>query len=138
MPLEKALLGGYSHPRNEGAMNLLHLVKLGERAGTGIPNILLKTKALNYPEPVWREETFPNSTTLTLLLPRAALKASKFSIEGKIMNQLLKDGPSSSTQIAKALGVSQSSVSLALKSLEEKGDVKNNGKATKGKLFFLA
>ena len=54
------------------------------------------------------------------------------------MNQLLKDGPSSSTKIARALGVSQSSVSLALKSLEEKGDVKNNGKATKGKLFFLA
>ncbi len=138
VPLEKALLGGYSHPRNEGVMNLLHLVKLGERAGTGIPNILLKTKALNYPEPVWKEETFPNLTTLTLLLPPVALKASKFSIEGKVMNQLLEDGPSSATKIAKALGVSQSSVSLALKSLEEKGDVKNNGKATKGKLFFLA
>ena len=138
VPLEKALRGGYSHPRNESVMNLLHLVKLGERAGTGIPNIILKAKALNYPEPVWTEETFPNSTTLTMLLPPVALKASKFSIEGKIMNQLLKDGPSNSTQIAKALRVSQSAVSLALKSLEEKGNVKDNGKTTKGKLFFLA
>ncbi len=138
VPLEQALLGGYSHPRNEGVMNLLHLVKLGERAGTGIPNILLKMKALSYPKPLWVEEAFPSSTTLTLLLPSVKLDTNKASIEGKIMNQLLKDGPSGSSRIAKALGISQAAASRALNSLKEKGIIKDNGKATKGKLFFLA
>ena len=138
VPLEQALLGGYSHPRNEGVMNLLHLVKLGERAGTGIPNILLKTKELGYPEPIWAEEAYPNSTTLTLLLPPAKLDSGSASIEKRIVSQLFKNGPSSASRLASALGVSQATASLVLKSLKEKGIVKDNGKATKGKLFFLA
>ena len=137
-PLDQALLGGYSHPRNEGVMNLLHLIKYGERAGTGIPSILLKMRTLGYPDPVWSEESFPNATKLVLLFPALSKTARANAIEGQIMVQLLKEGPSSIAKLAAELNVSTATISLALKSLEEKGNVKDNGKTTKGKLFFLA
>lgn len=137
LSIDRAMLGGDSDPRNEGIMNLLHLVKIGDKAGTGIPNIILKMKDLGYPEPIWQDEAFPNKTTLTLLLPALTALNSENVLENKIISFLAKEGESSVTKIAAALNVSNATISLYLKTLKEKNLVSDNGKPTKGKMFFL-
>lgn len=137
LPLDRALIGGDSDPRNEGVMNLLHLVRIGDKAGTGIPNIVLKMKELGYPKPIWQDDAFPSKTTLTLLLPPLSALQPHKEIDKSIISFLAKEGEASVTAIAKALNVSNATISLALKSLKEKNVVSDNGKTTKGKLFFL-
>ncbi len=138
LSLNRALIGGESNPRNEGVMNLLHLVKIGDKAGTGIPNIVLKMKKLGYPEPIWEDDAFPSVTTLTLLLPPSGALRPNKDIDKDIVVFLAKEGESNVTSIAKALNVSTATISLALKALKEKNVVSDNGKTTKGKLFFLS
>ncbi len=138
LPLERAMLGGDSDPRNEGVMNLLHLVRIGDKAGTGIPNIILKMKKLGYPEPIWKDEAFPCKTTLTLLLTKVSSSKTNNTLEKKIIAFLAKEGESSITEIANALNVANATISLTIKTLKQRGIVEDNGKPTKGKLFFLA
>lgn len=137
LPLPVALLGGDSDPRNEGIMNLLHLVKIGDKAGTGIPNIVLKMKELSYPEPLWDDNAFPSRTTLTLILPPPSISTNNSDLNNKILYTLTKLKQASVVEIAKEIGVSSSTVSIALKELKAKNVVNDNGKLTKGKLFFL-
>ncbi len=137
LPLKRALLGGDSDPRNEGVMNLLHLIKIGDKAGTGIPNIVLKMRELGYPEPVWEEESYPNKTTLTLLIPPLNIVKETNSLDKKIISFLAREGEASVTAIANSLNTSNASISLSLKELKKKNIVNDNGKTTKGKLFFL-
>lgn len=137
LPLERALQGGNSDSRNEGVMNLLHLAKIGDKAGTGIPNIVLKMKELGYPEPIWEEETSPNKTTLTFLLPQLSAVKGMNALDKQIVSFLAREGESNVTSIAQYLNVSNATISLSLKELEKKNIVSNNGKPTKGKMFFL-
>lgn len=138
LPLNLALLGGDSDPRNVGLMNLLHLIKMGDKAGTGIPNILLKMKELSYPEPFWEEKAYPNKVILTCFLTQLG-KGSKTSktVNDDIVSYLAKNGPKGIGDIGKAINKNNVTVSLALKDLKEKNIVTDNGKATKGKLFYL-
>ncbi|MDY5298183.1 MAG: helix-turn-helix domain-containing protein, partial [Candidatus Enteromonas sp.] len=55
----------------------------------------------------------------------------------KIVQFLTENGPSSVTQIAEGLGVHNSTVSLSLKKLVRSGLVMDNGKKTRGKMFWL-
>lgn len=137
LPLNRALVGGDSDPRNEGVMNLLHLVRIGDKAGTGIPNIVLKLKKLGYPSPIWEDEAFPSKTTLTFLFPRLEFLKTADELDKKIISLLAKNGQSDATSLAKTLGVSTSTMSLALKKLKNGNVVDDNGKPTKGKKFFL-
>lgn len=137
IPFTKALIGGDSDPRNEGVMNLLHLARMGDRAGTGIPNTIFRMKELGYPDPIWQDEAFPSKTTLTLLFPPLKELKADNRIEKKIVSFLALTGESNVVTIARALGVSAATISLALKTLKEKNIVRDNGKATKGKKFFL-
>lgn len=118
-------------------MNLLHLIKIGDKAGTGIPNIVLKMRELGYPEPVWEEESYPNKTTLTLLIPPLNIVKETNSLDKKIISFLAREGEASVTAIANSLNTSNASISLSLKELKKKNIVNDNGKTTKGKLFFL-
>ena len=137
LPLKQMLTGGDSDPRNEGVMNLLYLVKIGDKAGTGISNIVLKLKKLGYPSPIWEDDAFPSKTTLTYLLPRLELLKTVDEIDKKIISILAQNGQSDATSIAKTLGTSVSTVSVALKKLKNGNLVDDNGKPTKGKKFFL-
>ncbi len=135
-PVKRALIGGESDPRNEGIMNLLHLVKIGDKAGQGIPNIFLKMKKMGYQMPVLSEDVTPNKTMLSLLF----VKKEDFKInalQSKIITLLSENGTSNVTSLASELKVSNSLVSAALKDLSNKGIVEDNGIATKGKMFFL-
>jgi len=136
LPLSQVLQGGDSDPRNEGVMNLLHLAKIGDKAGQGIPNIYRRMRDLGYPDPILNETSVPSKTTLSFYLS-SNLVTNDPGLETRIIHLLMELGKANVTEIAKRLSVNNATISLALKKMCESGVVENNGKATKGKMFWL-
>lgn len=136
LPLSQVMQGGDSDPRNEGVMNLLHLVKLGDKAGEGIPNIFRRMRALKYPDPLLEQSGSPSKTTLTLLLMPTTLETNT-DIEAGIIRTLSQLEEAGVTEIATRLSLSPATISIALSKMLEAGVVITNGKKTKGKKFRL-
>lgn len=51
--LNEAFQGGFSYPRNLGIKAIFRNIKLGDKAGTGIPTILENQKRLKYMSPIY-------------------------------------------------------------------------------------
>ena len=49
--IEEAISGGFSNPRNSVLMKMFNLLDIGERAGSGIPNIYNVWKTQNWESP---------------------------------------------------------------------------------------
>lgn len=68
MSIEEALAGGNTDPRNETILKIFSLIKIGERAGTGIQTIMNVVKKSGY-DSIKIEETFnPDRTKMTIYL----------------------------------------------------------------------
>ena len=65
IPLADAIRGSNSDPRNE-IIKILNLIGVGERAGSGIPNIYHVWDEQKWDPPLYREEFDPNRAILTL------------------------------------------------------------------------
>lgn len=74
-------LGGISDPRNKALMKMFTLINIGERAGSGVPNIFQVWEAQGWVEPVIVEQFNPDRTTLELSF---AAKVPKKSAEKKV------------------------------------------------------
>ncbi|MCD7835605.1 MAG: hypothetical protein LUG83_02905 [Lachnospiraceae bacterium] len=59
-------LGGESDPRNKTLMKMFNLINIGERAGSGVPNIFNVWEDEGWIEPVIEEKFDPDRTILTL------------------------------------------------------------------------
>ena len=59
-------LGGISDPRNKTLMKMFNIIHIGERAGSGVPNIFNVWSDQGWEEPVINEEFNPDRTILTL------------------------------------------------------------------------
>ena len=66
--IEDALVGGISDPRNFTLFKLFNMFNVGERAGSGIPNIYHVWKTQNWKEPALTEQFNPDRTVLSLAL----------------------------------------------------------------------
>ena len=66
--------GGVSDPRNGAMLKMFNLIDIGERAGSGIPNILRVWREQSWPEPVIAETFEPERTKLSLALEKSADK----------------------------------------------------------------
>ncbi len=66
MDINDAISGGFSDPRNVTLMKMFNLINIGERAGSGIPNIFRIWKELSLATPHLCEELNPDRITLTL------------------------------------------------------------------------
>lgn len=90
---EQMLRGGISKPRNKLILNMLNYIGVGERAGSGVPDIYKIWAKENYEEPTvdevsGRENTIHTIVTLPLItknqdfLPKSPEKSPKnFEIE---------------------------------------------------------
>ncbi len=67
---EQMLKGGISDPRNATIMKILNLVGIGERAGSGVPDILAVWEAEGWKKPEVQEQYDPDRTILTLTLAK--------------------------------------------------------------------
>lgn len=74
---EQMLKGGISDPRNKALMKMFNLIGIGERAGSGVPDIYSVWNDQNWREPEVDEQYNPDRTILKLPLVRRAKKTSE-------------------------------------------------------------
>lgn len=117
---EQMRKGGESDPRNKTLMKMFNLVNIGERSGSGVPNIFNTWEDQGWKEPVIEERFDPDRTILTLEFvdktnkEKTAKKTSEGSkirnktIENmvKIENYLKENGESKTNAIAEYLNLS--------------------------------
>lgn len=82
---EQMRKGGESDPRNKALMKMFNLINIGERAGSGVPNIFNVWEDEGWVEPVIEEKFAPDRTILTLEFKKKSddKKATKKSDEKK-------------------------------------------------------
>ena len=66
MGKKQMCLGGESDPRNKALMKMFNLINIGERAGSGVPNIFNVWADEGWEEPVIEERFDPDRTVLSL------------------------------------------------------------------------
>ncbi|MBR0090432.1 MAG: putative DNA binding domain-containing protein [Lachnospiraceae bacterium] len=142
---DQMLRGGISDPRNKALMKMFNLIGIGERAGSGVPDIFAVWEAQGWKQPVVEETFGVDRTTLTLPLvgeknsagKKQAIKASdkKQAIKAsdkkqatktrenknRIQELLKKQGPCGSTEISNHLGLSPARTRVILKEMVEEG-----------------
>lgn len=109
-------LGGVSDPRNKGLMKMFNLIDIGERAGSGVPDIFNVWDDEGFEAPEIIEEFAPDRTRLVLSFEKKkkqAIKASdkKRAIKtleniGKIIEYLEDVGEANTAEISEKLGLS--------------------------------
>ncbi|RGC25701.1 AAA family ATPase [Absiella sp. AM54-8XD] len=67
---QQMIRGGISDPRNKLLMKMFNLIKIGERAGSGVPDIFQVWENENFDTPMIEEQFHPNRTILTLPLSK--------------------------------------------------------------------
>ena len=78
---EQMLKGGISDPRNKALMKMFNLIGIGERAGSGVPDIYAVWDSQGWRKPIVKEEYTPDRTIL--ILPFTEKEAEKTSRKNK-------------------------------------------------------
>ena len=106
---------GESDSRNKTLMKMFNLINIGERSGSGVPNIFNTWNDQGWKESVIEERFDPDRTTLTLeFIKKTRKKTSKEDKIGnktrtnmlKIEKYLQENGESKTNTIAEHLGLS--------------------------------
>ena len=115
--IDAAKSGGVSDPRNGTMLKMFNLIDIGERAGSGIPNIFRVWREQGWAAPEITEQLEPERTVLTLLFSKrdgkkAAIKSDdkKMTIKSarqkeEIIAYLTDHVSAKSSDIAELLGV---------------------------------
>ena len=74
---KQMLRGGISDPRNKTLMKMFNMIGIGERAGSGIPDIYQVWENEGWPMPVVEESYNPDRTRLSLEFKKQANKTSE-------------------------------------------------------------
>ena len=119
IPLETAMAGGVSDPRNQKMATMFSLIGAVEHAGSGIHRILSYCKSLGLPGPAFTEEMEPARVTVRLSLVPS--DTDKDILDGQVVSLLSEDGTLSISAIAERLNVPQSRVVTAVDRLKTSG-----------------
>ena len=119
--------GGESNPRNKTLMKMFNLINIGERSGSGVPNIFNIWEEQGWKEPIIEEVFDPDRTRLTLEF--VEIQAKKTSEENKrrktidniekIKEYLTQNNEATTKEIAEYLGLSSSRTRAILSSMED-------------------
>ena len=120
-------LGGVSDPRNKTLMKMFNLINIGERAGSGVPNIFSIWNDEGYEEPVIEEQFAPDRTILSLAFTKKQAKKtseekqSKKTVEHmeKIRIYLAEHKEANTKEIAEHLGLSQVRTRVIMRSMDD-------------------
>lgn len=129
-------MGGESDPRNKSIMKMFNLINIGERAGSGVPNIFNVWNDEGFVEPVIEERFDPDRTILSLTFEKKQAtktsdknkrqktsdkKQAKKTIENieKIKNYLEQHGEAKTADIANNIGLSPSRTRALLNVMDE-------------------
>jgi predicted HTH transcriptional regulator len=133
IPFEDARRGGRSDPRNETLLKMFNLIGIGERAGSGIPNLYAVWEAEGWPSPTYREEFGPDRTILTMALNTFSHSPNlQGNLQGNLQEKLsekacavldlVRADPSITiAEIAVRTGATNSAISQRIRTLKQKG-----------------
>lgn len=77
--IDTARSGGVSDPRNGAMLKMFNLIDIGERAGSGIPNIFRVWREQGWIVPTIREQLEPERTSLSLVFEKTSDKSKQHS-----------------------------------------------------------
>jgi len=106
--VEAAKSGGVSDPRNGALVKMFHLIGVGERTGSGIPNIFSVWKKQGWSAPMITEGFDPERITLTLPLQKSGdKKATAKTVAHKqaIIAYLTENVSAKSAELAELIGL---------------------------------
>ena len=135
--------GGISDPRNKVLMKMFNLINIGERAGSGVPNIFNTWEDQGWVEPVIEEQFDPDRTLLILSFDKKqAIKTSdkkqankschkkqnQKTLENieKIREYLRTNNISKTSDIAEYIGLSLPRTRAILKEIPDVSPIGNN------------
>lgn len=135
-------LGGESDPRNKALMKMFNLIDIGERAGSGVPDIFNVWEDEGLEEPIIEERFDPDRTVLTLSFEKKQavktnvkkpIKADKKPIEidkreQAIVNYITANGSISNKEARELLNLADSTVKRLLKKMVDNGQLIAEGK----------
>ncbi|MBQ2673634.1 MAG: putative DNA binding domain-containing protein [Prevotella sp.] len=143
--IEAAKSGGVSDPRNAALIKMFNLVNIGERAGSGIPNIYSVWKKQGWKLPVLSESYDPDRITLSLTIEKTSDKKvgiksndKKIGIKSNdkhiasgqkraIIGYLTDHIQATSSELSSLLGVGQERTRKVLRELVDEGIVVTEG-----------
>lgn len=146
---EQMLKGGISDPRNKVLMKMFNMIGIGERAGSGVPDIFAVWESQGWEEPIVDEQYNPDRTILTLpFVEKQAEKTSgKESCSGqlsktienkrKIVSYLLIKGKRKTNEIAHHIGLSDTRTRALLAELVKEGLIVAEGNGRNRVYFTL-
>ena len=152
--IEAAKSGGVSDPRNAALIKMFNLVNIGERAGSGIPNIYSVWKKQGWKLPVLSESYDPDRITLSLAIEKTSDKKvgvksndKKVGIKGDdkpivsgqkraIINYLTDHIQATSSELSLLLGVGQERTRKILRELVAEEIVVTEG-ANRNRVYKL-
>ena len=142
------LHGGISDPRNKAMMKMLNLLRIGEHAGSGVPDIYAAWEDKGWQPPLIEEQYNPDRTILTLPMEDARGKTTKKTTQkttkkttqkttqktGDIMLKLMKDNPSiTMKELSDAIGVTTDGVKYHIRKKKDEGILEREGGDKGGK-----
>ena len=134
-------LGGISDPRNKSLMKMFNMINIGERAGSGVPNIIKIWREEGLLEPIIEEQFNPDRTILTLPLEKKVISrirggstdivlkhqddalndALNDALTSKILNEVERNPYITQEALATALGISRPTIQRKMKNMIECG-----------------
>ena len=119
--------GGESDPRNKSLMKMFNLINIGERSGSGVPNIFNIWEDAHWKEPTIEERFDPDRTILILeFIKKQATKTSDKKQATKTNNNvariyeyLLQSGEAKTKDIADFIGLSTQRTRVILAMMDD-------------------
>ena len=141
---DQMLKGGISDPRNKALMKMFNIIGIGERAGSGVPDIYDVWKTQGWETPVVEEQYNPDRTILTLSFVQVGnienqedLKYQGDSLndtleqndtlETLILEQIKKNPRSKQIELAEITGSSIATIKRTMKKMTEQGIIQREG-----------
>ena len=139
------LKGGISDPRNKALMKMFNLIGIGERAGSGVPDIYSVWEQQGWRRPEVIEEYGPDRTILKLsFVKKAAIKnGDKKQVTKKteiqleyILEYMPPDREYKTSEIAAEIGLKKSRARELVNELVKSGRIEAIGK-NKGRRYRI-
>ena len=150
--VKTAISGGVSDPRNSALIKMFNLIGIGERAGSGIPNIFNVWNKQGWDLPTITENFDPERITLSLVLEKPAIKTGDkkpaiktgdknattktTSHRKSIVEYLIENGSAKSAEISKLLDLSATRTKEILAKMIEEDIIVAEG-SNKNRIYKL-
>ena len=139
--IEVAKSGGISDPRNATLIKIFNMIDVGERAGSGIPNIFTVWNKQGWPAPKIEESYEPERITLSLQIEERGDNAEKVAIKSElqkvaIIEYLTENVTAKAVEVEELLGVKKSRTRKLLSELIEDGIIIAGG-ANRNRIYKL-